>query len=1377
MNTTTLSKSQLSIWMGQQLSPNVPLYNMAHAFSIKGAIDVDCFNTAFQALLNEADVLRTVYGAVDGVPYQNIRAPFAYTMEYIAVETMPPLELQDWLSARSKINFNLEEGVFDSALLKLGEADFIWFFNVHHIATDATTSTLLLERMSRLYTALKTDTLETIAALPQFADYLKQEQTFRSSEAVKPIQTYWKDKVKAIERPKLYGRVSKNESTAAKRLYLDLGAERSQQLRTIAQQADIRCWTEDLTLFNIFATLLFTYIYRVSGQNTLAIGTPSHNRPTKALKATPGLFVEFFPLVADLNAEASFLDVYQAVKVETNTYLRHAQAGASSADLSKSYNVILNYITAKFSGFDGVKVASEWLHPEHVDLGHALRCHVYDMDDSGEIALLLDLNAEVFPEQQYEAVTSHMLQTIDAFILDRTQSIGQFSMVSDVETAAMSPLQVTEGISKKGTVLDAFEAQVQQTPNAIALQYNTETLTYRGLNRKANQLAYYLVQQGAKPGASVAIHSYRNSNYIVSVLAVLKIGGTFIPIASNQPKDRIAFILEDSKSAFAIVEDRLLEGFPTHLASVVNVQALKATLASQPETMFHTNVKPSDLAYVLYTSGSTGQPKGVLISNKALSNYIFWAQTHYGFGKTSSFALCTAIGFDLTITSTFVPLVSGGRMLIYEEDASGWDAALLDAVKDNKADTIKVTPSHLTLLKDHQFQDSSIRTIIVGGEDFKASLGQGIKATLGTAVTIYNEYGPTEATVGCIVSTFQPEIHTQGSIPIGLPVPHMQAYVLDAYQNRVPQGVVGELYISGSSLAEGYLNLETATAAKFLNNPFVTGTKMYKTGDLVRQNSAGVFEYLGRTDEQVKLRGYRIELPEIEANMSALDGIAHCAVVLTTPEKTETIPTEAFNCVTCGLPSNYPQTDFDAKGVCNLCNAFEGYKDKAQNYFKTEEELHTILTAKKGESPEYDCLTLLSGGKDSTYILAQLVNMGLKVLAFTLDNGYISEQAKGNIERIVRQLNVDHIYGETNHMNEIFVDSLHRHKNVCNGCFKTIYTLSTKIAMERHIPFIVTGLSRGQFFETRLTEELFWDEDLDVTKIDDTILEVRKLYHREDDAVKLLLDVSMFEDDAVFESVKFIDFYRYSDVSLEAMLKYLEDTIGWVRPTDTGRSTNCLINQVGISVHKKERGYSNYSFPYSWDVRLGHKTRDESLEEINEYIDEVEVQRIMAEIGYEAPLSRPDEPQLVAYYTGEKGLNTAVLKAQLAKRLPAYMLPATFKYLEVLPLTKNGKTDKNALSRLTLEQIEAEVSYVAPRNDIETLIAAVWKAVLRIEKIGVHDNFIALGGHSLAAIRVTSRLNEALELEMPLHLVFNLPTIAEYAKRIEDTITALLHEA
>lgn len=504
--------------------------------------------------------------------------------------------------------------------------------------------------------------------------------------------------------------------------------------------------------------------------------------------------------------------------------------------------------------------------------------------------------------------------------------------------------------------------------------------------------------------------------------------------------------------------------------------------------------------------------------------------------------------------------------------------------------------------------------------------------------------------------------------------------------------------------------------------------------------------------------------------------IENCAVVLVEDKKT--IPDdEVVNCIKCGLPSNYPDTDFNENGVCHLCSAFDNYKEKAERYFKNDDELVRVLTSKRGQNPNYDCISLLSGGKDSTYVLARLVNMGLKVLAFTMDNGYISDQAKANIEAIVNKLGVEHVYGKTPHMNEIFVDSLHRHHNVCNGCFKTIYTLSTQIALEKEIPFIVTGLSRGQFFETRLTEELFWDEAIDTKKIDQTILEARKLYHQEDDAVKRLLDVTIFEDEQVFEKVEFIDFYRFSDVSLEEMLAYLNEKVGWVRPTDTGRSTNCLINQVGIYVHKKETGYSNYSFPYSWDVRLGHKTRDESLEEINEVIDETEVKRIMKEIGYNKSNEEwQNGDKLVAYYTGNPNLSIKDIKEFTESRLPAYMVPTVFKHLNEIPLTKNGKVDKKALKNLTSIQLELDTPYAAPRNEIEELLENIWQEVLQLKKVGIYDNFIALGGHSLAAIRVTARINEEIEHNFPLNKIFELPTIAAYGEYIEKTLMALLEE-
>ena len=1371
-----LTQSQLAIYAGQLLNPGAPLYNMAHSFEIPIALDVNAFHGAFQKVIDQAEALRTIFTDWDNIPFQSVQPEFNYQSELIDFSSETDFEvIEDWMSERSRKVFSLSQCLFDSALIKLDEKKFIWFLNVHHLVTDATASTILYRSTLNNYFSIIEGT-EVNSSLTPYYDYLEFEREQRNNEQSREANHYWEEKTKSLTTtPEFYGYRLTETTTRAERVYVDLGPERSRKLKEIAARKDIRSFTPHLTLFNIFSTLLFTYFYRISGQKKLAIGAPTQNRPLKSFKKTPGLFIEVFPLVSEINEGDSFSNLLNRVKIETNNYLRYAQPGLATRDINKSFNAILNYITAKFDDFEGIPAKSKWLHPDHCDPAHYLRCHVYDFDDSGEIKVYFDLNENVFNEKLRRLAPNHFLKLVDAFLSDIEQSIELPSIITEDEKNQFLE-RVPDNDETKTSVISQFEAQVDKSPGAIAVRFKNQDLSYSELNSKASQLSRYLKKKGLSRNDTVSIHLERDSNYIVSVLAVLKLGATFVPISSDQPQERIQYILKDSGSKAVITNDLQIRNIDAESTHIINLDKLIQNRENEPFEFKSENSTLDLLAYKIYTSGSTGKPKGVLISNESLTNYIHWAKDHYMLQEPYSFPLCTSIGFDLTITSTFLPLVSGGELIIYTESSKGPDISVMQVIEDNLVNSIKLTPSHLALLQDVDLSGSKLRLMIVGGEDFKSSLASFIQSSIGNDLSIFNEYGPTEATVGCIVGRYDENTHFQTSVPIGIPISNMSAYVLDSHKNLVPKGVIGELFLSGSGLAEGYSQNTTLTNERFLVNPFQAKTKMYRTGDLVRYNVKNELEYLGRVDDQVKLNGFRIELTDIESNLGKHPEVNDAAVVLIDSEKDHK-DNEVVNCTECGLPSSYPNIDFDDNDVCHLCNSFKGYKEKTDKYFKTEQDLRKLLSSKKDTNRKYDCLSLLSGGKDSTYVLARLIDMGLKVLTFTLDNGYISDQAKANITRITERLGVDHIYGETTHMNKIFVDSLHRHKNVCNGCFKTIYTLSTKVALEKDIPFVVTGLSRGQFFETRLTEELFWDEDADGNTIDDTILEARKLYHQEEDAVKQHLDTTMFAVDSTFEKVRYVDFYRYSDVSLTEMLRFLKEKAGWVRPTDTGRSTNCLINQAGIHVHKKEKGYSNYSFPYSWDVRLGHKNRDEALEEINEHIDVDEVNRMLDEIGYKkSEKNNSDRKQLVGFYTSKSKIPSVELKMYLSKKLPDYMLPVSYKYLDALPLTKNGKVDKVVLKALSNVQLEVGTPFVAPGNEIEELLENVWKKVLKLEKIGVHDNFISLGGHSLAAIRVTARLNDELQTNFPLNKVFELPTISEYGVFIEEELTKLLQE-
>jgi acyl carrier protein len=485
-----------------------------------------------------------------------------------------------------------------------------------------------------------------------------------------------------------------------------------------------------------------------------------------------------------------------------------------------------------------------------------------------------------------------------------------------------------------------------------------------------------------------------------------------------------------------------------------------------------------------------------------------------------------------------------------------------------------------------------------------------------------------------------------------------------------------------------------------------------------------------------------------------------------------------FYCVRCGLASDLPGIHYDEEGVCSQCRSYERIKERAQQYFKPMDELRTVLQeAKNCREGDYDCLALVSGGKDSTYMLGQLAGMGIKVLAFTLDNGYISMQAKENIQKVAAHLGVDHIFQTTPTMNAIFADSLRQYSNVCNGCFKTLYTLAVQIARQKGIPYIITGLSRGQFFETRLTEDVFREGALDNESIDRAILEARKIYHRSNDLISRSLDVDSFRDDSVFEDIQFIDFYRYCDVGLSELYAYLDEHLPWIRPDDTGRSTNCLINDVGIYMHKKQLGFHNYALPYSWDVRMGHKTRAAALEELNDEIDETRVKNILAEIGYREP--EADETagqQLIAYYVSPQPLPADELRSHMLKTLPDYMTPAFFVHLETIPLTPNGKVDRKSLPKPGNDRPLLAMEFIAPRTELEAQVAVVWCEILHLDRVGVNDDFFELGGRSLSALQVISRLVQNFQVKLPIPRFFENPTIANLSQVIEDLLIAEIEE-
>ncbi len=1346
--TYPLTAAQASIWASQELHPDVPLYNMAFLYEFDGGINEDAFVSAFSSLVDEADALRTVFRDTGGEAEALVMPLDEFVLPVIDLSTAGDSErdADAWAQSRSTVMLDTSERTFDSALLRLGHDRYAWFLLQHHLCTDAWTFTVLFRRMEQLYLAATGSSVDAVELNP-FARYVEFEAAERREAghaAEKPSQA------KQPAPLEIYGSRHRDTSTANERESVSLSERTSQQLDELAGSPGVRALTPNLSKFQIVATAMYAWLHRVSDQPSITIGLPVHNRTQPEFRTTAGLFMEVFPCTVDVAAEDTFASLHAKVRQASMETLRSARPGASTAAEARAVSTVFNFIQAEFGAFAGIDCRSTWVHPDHVDGVHQLRVQAHDFDATGRLRFDFDGSADTFDAGTRGSMPQHFLRIVDAMLTDWEAPIGSVDLLEDEERAVIdAAVNRSAPDVALADVVEQFARTAARAPSAPAVIDGDQTWSYQRLDDASRAVA-----ANFQPGGVVGVALLRSAEAVATILGILRAGAAFVPIDPSWPRDRIRFVVEDAGCVTVVADGDM--GVAT--TPFEELQSPSSRSDIRPDS--------SDLAYMLYTSGSTGVPKGVMIEHRSLAHYVSWASSFYDQGQRLTFPLFTPMTFDLTITSIFVPLVSGGAIRVYSESESQTDLVVLDVFNDDAVDIVKLTPSHLTLLPDHATKKRRIRRLIVGGENLTTATARGALAKLEDDALLHNEYGPTEATVGCIVHTFDSTFDRTDSVPIGKPIPGMRAYVLDDGGHRVPFGVPGELFLAGDGLARGYLGRDDLTLGRFIVPGHVAELRLYATGDRARVRRDGTIEYLGRHDDQVKVKGVRLELGEVEAALASHPQVSAAAASVWVKDP-HSESDEVVYCSRCGLASDQPGVSYDEHRVCNLCRAYDTYQDRAEAYFKPEDELKAVLTSRRDGIADYDCISLLSGGKDSTYVLARLVDMGLRVLAFTLDNGYISDQAKANITGVVETLGVDHIFATTPAMNEIFVDSLQRHANVCQGCFKTIYTLSMQMAHERGIPFIVTGLSRGQFFETRLTEELFTELTVNADEIDVDVLEARKAYHRVDDAVRQFLDVSVFDDNEIFDEVQFVDFYRYVSVDLDDLYAYLEGRLPWKRPTDTGRSTNCLINDVGIYYHRKVRGYHNYALPYSWDVRMGHKTRSQALDELDDDIDIAEVSRILDEIGFPDDIGEHESGQrLVAYYVAPVDIPTPELRTHALEALPQQAVPSQFIRLETIPLTSNGKADRSALPEPEHQRPELGAAFVAPHTETERALAAIWEDVLGIGGIGVRDNFFDLGGDSIMAIQITARANRA-GLAITLPGLLDALTIEQLARAIE----------
>ena len=882
-----LTQSQLLLWMGQQLSPESPLYNMALVFDLRFAVDMLVFQKAFAQLVENCDSMRTVFITADERPQQLILSNFPYEVECLDFSERTDKEIffKTWSKKRVQRQFDITKICFDAVLIKMADNHFIWYFNQHHLITDGWAVTVQYQILSDYYKYL-TDKSE-VASLPSkpplYQDYIEFELKERIENCENAALVYWQQKLAHLPQPPtFFGRANTQLKSQSERITVRLNKEKADQLRTLTKETDLRGWTQHLTLFNIFATLLFTLVCRLTGQEKIAIGTPAHNRSTGDFKKTSGLFIKVFPLLGDITAGDSFSTVFQKIRNETNEFLRYAQTGISTSELNKSFNVVLNYINATFGNFNDQPMTSEWIHSGDADPGHHLRMQVYDFDGSGVIDLSFDLNTAVFDDNARSWLPSQFLELIDLFLEDRFQSITNLGSTEKMRLTEFNNTEVD--FPKNKTITDLFSEQVNKHPDNIAITFKDQNWTYKVLDEKSNQLAHLLINKGVKTEDLVAICLDRSLEMMLGLLGIIKAGGAYVPLDPAYPEDRIHYIFEDAQTKFIICDKNTIDLFQ----SVENVEIIlldekESILSALPTTAPQVQIKPENLLYVIYTSGSTGRPKGVMNQHDGVVDRLLWTQQRYQLDPQKDVALQkTTFCFDVSVWELFWPIIMGVRLVFAKPEGHKNSDYLKKIIDKEQVTTIHFVPSMLEvfLLSVSPGELRNLRQILCCGEALLPSQVSSEQGKL-PHVALHNLYGPTEAAIGVTAWEAPKRFEREAPVSIGKPVANSKLYILNDQMEPTPIGTPGELYISGIHVARGYHNRPELTAERFINNPFAVGdyARMYRTGDVARWLPDGNIEFLGRMDNQVKIRGFRIELGEIAAVIKEIKGIQQSVVI------------------------------------------------------------------------------------------------------------------------------------------------------------------------------------------------------------------------------------------------------------------------------------------------------------------------------------------------------------------------------------------------------------------------------------------------------------------------------------------------------------------
>ena len=654
--------------MGQNLLPEVPIYNLAAALNIHGDIDPVHFGKAFQTLVNSSDALHTVLEDVDGMPTQRLVADLPCELSIIdfsSVSDSQPMA-KSWMQTRCQIPFQLQKCLFDSALIKLPGKEFVWYLNIHHLVCDGWSFALIYQRMAEFYRRSLEGELPQQVSLFPYADYIAHERAYRESARHWRSKMYWKQVLADTGEPiDFYGKTPAKTTTRVRRISWDVGPERTRKLRSMAAAAKPE--TEEASLLEFFAAILVAYLHGLNRRQNYTIGIPFHNRRSKNFKATIGFFSEILPVRLEVGDEDTFVSLISKVKREVFKAARHGQCSVANPYFRREYDVVLNYHTRAFSDFAGMSALPQWVHNGHGD--DSLAIQISDFGSSSSLLVDFDLHQEVFSEQLSDRVVSHFSRVVDAFLANPKRPLSLLSMISPEETKQILEWNRTgpEPLAER-CIHRSIEEQAKARPDAVAVVFKSEQLSYQELNCRANQLAHYLRKRGVGPETLVALYLERSLEMIVGLLGVLKAGAAYVPIHPEYSGEWLKFVLADTGTPLVLTQNHMRGRLPPDGPEIMILESSDPALSREDTENIDLEVTGDHLAYVIYTSGSSGSPKGVEITHNNLMNFAVQVARVFGLTPRDRVLQFASIAFDTSVEEIF-PCLMRGATLVLRTDA------------------------------------------------------------------------------------------------------------------------------------------------------------------------------------------------------------------------------------------------------------------------------------------------------------------------------------------------------------------------------------------------------------------------------------------------------------------------------------------------------------------------------------------------------------------------------------------------------------------------------------------------------------------------------------------------------------------------------------